>query len=465
MEAFGHVIATFRLPTASSTLETARAAREAGADRVEIRIDALENLGQLGSLEPLVREMPLLVSGNRRILECREKDPLRRLQAAGAWVDIPFAPDLPADLWGLDRSRLVLSFHDFEGTPDDLGARLHSIRAQRPAVCKVVPTARDFTDLLAVRDLLQGEGGHGDLCAFAMGTPGVASRAMALAWGSCATYASAPGCDPAAPGQMDLRPLMEIYDPREVRGEEPLYAVTGWPLLSTGSPALHNRWLRALGLPGRFVPLPATRLSPVLEARESMMLRGLAVTSPHKEEAWSLAHHTSNLGRQLRACNTLVPTKEGWFGANTDVFGVRCALAPVPGGTPALLLGAGGAAAAAAFVLARRGPLAIAARDEAKATGLAGRFGASAVAWEERASIPCGLLVNATPCGQESEDCPFPVNALGAGHVFDMVVREGGTPLLRAARERGAIAIPGQIMLKAQARLQFRLFTGLRPPR
>jgi shikimate dehydrogenase len=465
METFGPVIATVQLPDAASAMEAARAARTAGADRVEIRVDAFEDLGQLGFVECLAREMPLLVSGNRTTLERREIEPFRRFQAAGAWVDIPFAPDLPTALWGVDRTRLVFSFHDFEGTPGDLGVVLQGIRARRPGVCKVVPTARDFGDLLTVRELLRREGARGDLCAFAMGVPGRASRALALSWGSCATYTSAPGSGPAAPGQMDLRTLMEVYCPREVRGEEPLYGVVGWPLLSTGSPALHNRWLRELGLPGRFVPLPVKDLEAFLSPAWDFGLRGVAVTVPYKRDVLQRVVGCSRLAREVGACNTMLPQGRGWCGANTDVFGIRTALASVPRGVPGLLLGAGGAAAAAAYVLSSRGPLTIAARDDSKARNLAGRFGTRSVAWKDRATVPCDLLVNATSCGQEGEESPFPEDALRARRVFDMVVREGGTSLLRAARERGAIAIPGQAMLEAQARLQFTLFTGRKPPR
>jgi shikimate dehydrogenase len=380
-------------------------------------------------------------------------------------VDLPIGPDLPEDLWGLDRSRLLLSWHAPDDTPGNLRARLGSMREWHPAVCKVVSTAHDFGDLLAVRDLLRAEGGRRDLCAFAMGTPGIASRALALAWGSCATYASAPGSPPAAPGQMGLAELLEVYRPREARVEEPLYAVVGWPLHRTGSPALHNRWLHGLGLPGRFVPLPARDFEAFLRRAGELPLVGIAVTVPHKVHALDGAVRTSRLARRVGACNTLLPVAGGWLGANTDVFGILTALARVPRGASSLLLGAGGAARAAAVALSMRGPFAVTARDGSKARDLARAFGAHPVPWEERGHFPCDLLVNATPCGQVEEESPYPLQELRAPWVFDMVVREGGTPLLRAARAKELGTISGEAMLEAQARLQFRLFTGHRAPR
>jgi 3-dehydroquinate dehydratase / shikimate dehydrogenase len=464
MEAMGPVIATVLSPRAAALVPAARTAFAAGADRVEIRIDGLEGEDWPGPIESLSGAVPLLVAGDRGRVRDREIAVFRRAQSLGAWVDLPFARDLPEDLWGLDRRRIVLSYHDFEGTPPNLEEPLTAMRRHGTAVFKIVPTALDLCDQLRLREFLRRHGGRGDLCCFAMGAPGTASRVLALAWGSCATYASAPGCDAAAPGQMALGDLLDLYHPREARGEDPLYGVIGWPLLSTGSPALHNRWLRALGLPGRFVPLPVRDIEASFRLLRDLPLHGVAVTVPHKRTVLGLLERTSRLVREVGACNTLLPSDSGWIGANTDLFGIRCALSEVPRGTPALLLGAGGAAAAAARVLSSRGPLAISARDRERAAGLAGRFGACVVAWEERASFPCGLLVNATPCGQTGEDTPYPPGAIGGRFVFDMVVREGVTPLLRAARERGAGAIPGQVMLEAQARLQFRLFTGSRAP-
>jgi shikimate dehydrogenase len=150
--------------------------------------------------------------------------------------------------------------------------------------------------------------------------------------------------------------------------------------------------------------------------------------------------------------------------ANTDVYGVRRALAAVPTGAPYLLLGCGGASAAAAVALRARGPGAVAGRDPAKTAAFARRFGLRAIRWERSGSTDWSLLVNATPVGREGDEAPYPLDSLRGRFVMDMVVRPGGTPLLRAAAEQGLDAIPGEAMLVPQAALQFRLWTGRRPP-
>jgi len=462
MERLGPVIATAALPHAAGQIRASREARRVGADRVEVRIDLLKGAEDPLALLGLANEMPLLVSGNRKAADPSEIPVLKAAQEAGAYVDLSWADDMPADLWGLDRTRLVLSFHDFEGMPADLPGILGRMRRVPAAHYKIVPTAGDASDMLAIKDLLSRNSGIG-LAAFAMGAAGAASRVLAPSWGSAATYAAAPGCGAAAPGQIPLDALLDLYRIREIRPNTPLYAVAGWPLRWTGSPLLHNRWLAERGLDGCFLPLPARDWNSVERLLEDLPLEGLAVTIPHKEAAVRFAR-PGRLAEKIGAANTLFRRKRTWRSANTDAYGVRHALRGMAKGTRSLLLGAGGAAAAVAEVLRGLGPAQCASRDRGRAESLAARFGLGAVPWQERREASWNLLVNATPVGQKGDGFPVDAGSLRGFAVFDLVVRSGGTPLLREAAERGLSTIPGEVMLEAQARMQFRLFTGISAP-
>ncbi len=463
MERLGPVIATTACSTTSDQVRSARAAASAGADRVEVRLDALGEGERPEALLDLAREMPLLVSGSRTRVKPSEPALLLAAQARGALVDVPCCENLPEDLWGLRRDRLVLSFHDFEGTPEQLPAVLDRMRRFGAAWYKLVPTALDFPESAAVKTFLEGRAGRGDVCAFAMGLPGLPSRVMALAWGSAATYCAAPGSPAAAPGQLGLDECLAVFRVRSVSADEPLYGVVGWPLAFTGSPGLHNRWLEKLGLPGRFLQIPVRDTDAFFRAAGSMPLRGLAVTIPHKRAVLDHVRHTARLVKRLGACNTLIGREGGWIAANTDAFGIRRALRGLPRPCRSLVLGAGGASAAACAVVSRMGPAAVSSRSTGAAVELAARFSMEAVPWPGRRRVPWDLLVNATPVGQEGDASPFPY-PLGGSAVFDMVVRDGGTSLLGSAVRSGLAAIPGSVMLEAQARLQFRLFTGQNSP-
>ena len=423
MQGLGSLIATVARPSTAEAVVAARSARAAGADRVEIRLDALAEGEDPASVFPLAAEMPLLIAGARDRVRPGERRLLMNAQAAGAWVDLPWAADLPDDLFGLDRTRLVLSWHDSADTPADLGSALARLRDLHPAVAKIVSTARDFPDVLAVRDLLAREGGRGDLCAFAMGAPGVPSRILALAWGSCSTYASAPGGTPAAPGQLNMEEMLDTYRLRELRANDPLYALIGWPLERSRSPALFNAWFGAAGLPDRYLPFPTRSAAGFLEGGRTLGLAGVAVTIPHKEAVLANCSQTSRLVRLLGACNTLAKRERGWFGVNTDVFGVRRALASLPRGSRCLILGNGGAAAAAALALRSIGPTAVSGRDSRRTVSFARRFHVESVPWGTRARAAWDLLVNATPVGQSGEESPMPGEGLSGRWLLDMVVR------------------------------------------
>jgi shikimate dehydrogenase len=79
------------------------------------------------------------------------------------------------------------------------------------------------------------------------------------------------------------------------------------------------------------------------------------------------------------------------------------------------------------------------------------------------------LVVNATPVGMaggaEADAVLLDPRRLRSGHVVaDLVYHPIRTPLLAAARERGAVAVTGLGMLIHQAAHAFRLWTGEDPP-
>jgi shikimate dehydrogenase len=74
------------------------------------------------------------------------------------------------------------------------------------------------------------------------------------------------------------------------------------------------------------------------------------------------------------------------------------------------------------------------------------------------------LLLNATPQGRQQE-LPVPVGQLPAhGAVIDLVYSSTGTPLIRAARERGLRAADGWTVLVAQGAAAFEAWTGRPAP-
>jgi shikimate dehydrogenase len=250
--------------------------------------------------------------------------------------------------------------------------------------------------------------------------------------------------------------------------------VCGWPVAHSRSPQMHHAALRASGLADwRYLrlPLPPELFAETVRALPAAGFRGVNVTIPHKAAALALADTASDAARAIGAANTLT-FEDGRIAAdNTDAPGL---LAALPAGVEvenrtALVLGAGGSARAVVWTLLAAGAadVAIWNRTPERARALAGELGGRAA----DAPGPADIVVNCTSVGLSGEDEPFKAlplaaDSFGAGSlVVDLVYRDGGTQLLRAARARGADVVGGLEILVAQGAASFERWTGMTAPR
>ncbi|MEM7491209.1 MAG: shikimate dehydrogenase, partial [Pseudomonadota bacterium] len=160
---------------------------------------------------------------------------------------------------------------------------------------------------------------------------------------------------------------------------------------------------------------------------------------------------------------------------NTDGFGFVRALSQAAGpeacARPAVVLGAGGAARGIVAALLDAGAprIGLANRTAGRATALADLYDdrVAPVPWDRPLADLDGptLLVNTTSLGmtgQPSLDidlAPLPSGSV----VADIVYTPLDTPLLRAARARGLLAVDGLGMLLHQAVPGFKRWFGIRP--
>jgi shikimate dehydrogenase len=257
-------------------------------------------------------------------------------------------------------------------------------------------------------------------------------------------------------------------------GHTRVVGVIGDPVAHSLSPTLHNAAFEALGLDWVYVafPVPGGRGAEAVAAVSALGLAGLNVTMPHKEAVAAACDELTADAAALRSANTVVALPDGRTrGDSTDGPGFLDALADENieiAGKPVLVLGAGGAARAVVLALGRAGAVVtVAARrvDAAAAAALLAP-GARSVAIGAVDTAPYSLVVNATPLGMSGAD-PLPVDP-GALHgeqaVADLVYHPAETPLLTAARAKGALAVNGLGMLLQQAARSFTLWTGQPAP-
>jgi shikimate dehydrogenase len=256
-------------------------------------------------------------------------------------------------------------------------------------------------------------------------------------------------------------------------------ALLGDPVAHSLSPSFHNAALRHCGINAVYVALrcDADDVAPLIRA---LCLTGGAgnVTIPHKRTAAACVERPTAALRRTGACNTFWAEDGVICGDNTDVAGFQQAarlLLPELSGARVLLIGAGGAAAAALCALldARVGHVSLVNRSQQRATLLARQLDADAAVVHVMPPAPdlrqqeFDLVVNATAAGlTDGDPLPLDLATLGrAGTALDLVYRaDGTTPWVRHARQRGVAAADGREMLLGQGSAAFLRWFGIPAP-
>lgn len=251
--------------------------------------------------------------------------------------------------------------------------------------------------------------------------------------------------------------------------------VIGDPIAQSKSPAIHRFWLGALGLTGDYRArhvAPDALAGYIADGRANDAWRGCNVTIPHKIAVMDLVDDPGGIRETIGAMNTILRQPDGSvIGTNTDAAGFYAPLAEFDlEGAPVAVVGAGGAARAVLFALARAGVerVTILNRSPLKAMGLLSTFGLKGDAVPLDAPIPpVALLVNASSLGMVGQP-PLDLDLSGLPDdavVYDAVYAPLETPLLAAARARELETVDGLEMLIGQAAVAFELFFGKSPPR
>jgi shikimate dehydrogenase len=231
--------------------------------------------------------------------------------------------------------------------------------------------------------------------------------------------------------------------------------VLGWPVRHSRSPAMQRAALRAVGLDGwayQLLPVPPELFAETVRALPAAGFAGANVTIPHKEAALALADRATPLAQTIGAANTLTFTGDGIEADNTDAPGLLAAIGDPPP-TSALVLGAGGSARAVVHALAGAGcAVSVLARTPSRAAGL------PATIVDE--PVDAQALINCTPVGLADSD-ELPLDPSGYELVVDLVYRDGGTALTRAATGR---VVDGLEILVRQGALSFTRWTGCQAP-
>ncbi len=256
------------------------------------------------------------------------------------------------------------------------------------------------------------------------------------------------------------------------------YAVFGQPIAHSLSPRIHTAFARQLGIAMEYRAIEASADSFVAELARFADAggRGANITLPLNAIAARLCLRLSDRTRRADSVNTLLREGAGWYGDSTDGTGLvrditeRHHLDLRERRT--LLLGAGGAARAAAFALFDAGiaELTIANRTPERADVLADVIGAPGRVhtryWDDLGQWGAyDLVVNATSAGHDGHDLDLPRSLVAPRTLcYDLSYGKAAIGFLAWARSAGAEqALDGLGMLVEQAAESFVLWHGQRP--
>jgi len=421
-------------------------ARTLGCGAFEFRLDMFEN--PVEDLSFVQQPELTIVTIRSKEDESRRELFQKALDAGADFVDI----ESDSVLRGEFPDRTICSYHDFEKTPS--AKEIVSIFQDlaKTGVPKAAFMVHDPRDLLEIADAAaEIKSWNMPFILIGMGDAGKITRVRAESLGSLVTYCAVSKDTGSAPGQLTVKEAADLGQDAVICG------VVGYPLTKTFSPAIHNAAFAASGICGTYVkiPTPDDEVSLIPQMMKVYDITGINVTIPHKQAVLSFLKSVSPAAEKIQAVNTITKNLEG---DNTDWIGIAETLDRFePGGKNVLLLGAGGAAFAAAFYFHERGAkLSIANRTEEKAEALAKLFEGAAVSISGL-KPEYDIVLNASPI------CPAnPKSFVKEGTVvMDMVYPT--SPLLEEAEKLGALTFSGETMLIHQGAAAFEKWHGVFP--
>ena len=267
----------------------------------------------------------------------------------------------------------------------------------------------------------------------------------------------------------------------EINGRTRTCGLIGNPVEHTLSPLIHNTLAARLGQELVYVPFHVEqgRLAEAVKGAEALNILGLNVTVPYKSEVIACLAEIDGLARNIGAVNTLVRTTDGYKGYNTDMEGLYRAMQSEGikiEGEQIILLGAGGAARAVAWLCAAKGAEKVyllnrtldraqTVAEEVNAS--AGREAVRPMRLADYAVTPEGkyLAIQGTSVGlsPNNEDVVIADAAFYEKvHTgFDLIYNPWETKFMRLVKAHGGRAYNGLKMLLYQGIIAYELWNGV----
>ncbi|MGN7177358.1 shikimate dehydrogenase [Cytobacillus sp. SAFR-174] len=258
-----------------------------------------------------------------------------------------------------------------------------------------------------------------------------------------------------------------------------LFGVIGDPISHSMSPAMHNELFKIYNIDAHYQPFHVSRgnLNDAIKGFRAIGIAGFNVTVPHKEAIIPLLDELDPLAEAIGAVNTVVNQEGKLIGCNTDGSGFVKGLLNQNqsiNDKKVLIVGAGGAARAIYFTIAKEAPalLDICNRTPERAGQILNDCPFEVPARvlnrqkAEESLETYDLIVQTTSIGMHPEigQSPLSVHNLKPGaFVSDIIYNPLQTRLLKEAAVKGAGVQNGIDMFVYQGALAFEMWTGIGP--
>ena len=259
--------------------------------------------------------------------------------------------------------------------------------------------------------------------------------------------------------------------------ETRIFALLGHPVSNSFSPNMHSYLFEKYGVNGAYLcfDIEPRKIYKSIEAMRLLNTVGFNVTIPYKTDVMAGLDEIDRNAELIGAVNTVKNEGGVLKGYNTDGRGFVKAITDRNihlEGKSAIILGCGGACRSIAIEMASNGIKKIDIRNRSieNAEKIAKRVGtvfgtevvysSMAVAKEDLEEYD--FLINTTPIGMESDECPIDESIKVSSDivVYDIVYKPHRTNLIKWAEKNNLRVIHGIDMLINQGIEAFEIWTG-----
>ncbi len=479
MPSEGNPLCLSLLPTRIEDLEE-WAPQSRDADMVELRLDRFPNpdLNRLRRLfpQPLIYTCRLVSEGGGWHDASEKRVPLFQaaIDAGFEFIDVEFdsVTRILPQLSFSGKTRLILSHHTQEVGYAALNVKLRQMLEVPAEVYKLIYQAYHLNDNLITLELIDSARKKGvRYLIHAMGEEGRLSRILGALKGNAWTYVAFRPTKETASGQLTFQSARYHYFLTDKTSPARLIGLVGYPIRQSKGYRLHNLLFQQK-LPPKlrrtflYVNFPVKEWPAFWQAWKEQVY-GLSITLPHKEAVVAYLDEKSPGVRISGVCNTMVRSRNGWKGHNTDLFAIENLLKPYKPllKEGAVIIGTGATARSAIAALKRLEvyPIVVTGRNLERGQWLARWFGINFLTFSEVQGISASVIIQTTPVGMfpEVDQVPPGVELLKKDRiVLDVIYNPHKTRFLQIAEERGCRILSGVDMFLLQAARQFKLFTG-----